>query len=200
MKLNELKPNEGSKRAVKRIGRGTASGQGKTAGKGQKGQKARSGYSRRFGFEGGQMPLQRRLPKRGFNNNAGFAFCLPDINWIGRIYLLTETRTVLHELCRIGTVQPVLIHQGSGNRSDPFRIDDAGRQTSSGKQSERRAFPFHLQNDHVLIHSLFKQRCFLRRTIDIQEDVHDLKTGLFDAADQIKCKLAVCTFSYWCDN
>lgn len=68
MKLNELKPSEGSKREVKRIGRGPASGQGKTAGKGQKGQKARSGYSRRFGFEGGQMPLQRRLPKRGFNN------------------------------------------------------------------------------------------------------------------------------------
>ena len=51
MKLNELKPSEGSKREVKRIGRGPASGQGKTAGKGQKGQKARSGYSRRFGFE-----------------------------------------------------------------------------------------------------------------------------------------------------
>lgn len=68
MKLNELKPSEGSKRSVKRIGRGPASGQGKTAGKGHKGQKARSGYSRRFGFEGGQMPLQRRLPKRGFNN------------------------------------------------------------------------------------------------------------------------------------
>lgn len=68
MKLNELKPSEGSKRDVKRVGRGPASGQGKTAGKGHKGQKARSGYSRRFGFEGGQMPLQRRLPKRGFNN------------------------------------------------------------------------------------------------------------------------------------
>lgn len=68
MKLHELSPAEGSKKAVKRIGRGTASGQGKTAGKGQKGQKSRSGYSRRFGFEGGQMPLQRRLPKRGFNN------------------------------------------------------------------------------------------------------------------------------------
>jgi len=68
MKLHELQPAEGSKRAVKRVGRGPASGQGKTAGKGHKGQKARSGYSRRFGFEGGQMPLQRRLPKRGFNN------------------------------------------------------------------------------------------------------------------------------------
>ena len=68
MKLHELSPAEGSKKAVKRIGRGPASGQGKTAGKGQKGAKSRSGYSRRPGFEGGQMPLQRRLPKRGFNN------------------------------------------------------------------------------------------------------------------------------------
>ena len=68
MQLHELKPAEGSKRDVKRIGRGPASGQGKTAGKGHKGQKARSGYSQRFGFEGDQMPLQRRIPKRGFNN------------------------------------------------------------------------------------------------------------------------------------
>lgn len=68
MKLHELAPAKGSKKAVKRIGRGTASGQGKTAGKGHKGQKARAGYSQRVGFEGGQMPLQRRLPKRGFNN------------------------------------------------------------------------------------------------------------------------------------
>lgn len=68
MKLHELSPAVGSKKAVRRIGRGPASGQGKTAGKGQKGQKSRSGYSRRPGFEGGQMPLQRRLPKRGFNN------------------------------------------------------------------------------------------------------------------------------------
>ncbi|MGN0530966.1 MAG: 50S ribosomal protein L15 [Eubacterium sp.] len=68
MKLHELSPAEGSKKAVKRIGRGAGSGQGKTAGKGHKGAKARSGYSRRPGFEGGQMPLQRRVPKRGFNN------------------------------------------------------------------------------------------------------------------------------------
>jgi large subunit ribosomal protein L15 len=68
MKLHELSPAEGSKKAVKRIGRGPASGQGKTAGKGHKGQKARAGRGMRAGFEGGQMPLQRRLPKRGFNN------------------------------------------------------------------------------------------------------------------------------------
>ena len=68
MKLHELSPADGSKRVVKRIGRGHGSGQGKTAGKGHKGQKARSGGGVRPGFEGGQMPLQRRIPKRGFNN------------------------------------------------------------------------------------------------------------------------------------
>ena len=68
MKLHELQPAHGSVKDVKRIGRGHGSGQGKTAGKGHKGQKARSGGSIRPGFEGGQMPLQRRIPKRGFNN------------------------------------------------------------------------------------------------------------------------------------
>lgn len=68
MKLHELTPAAGSKKDVKRIGRGAGSGQGKTAGKGHKGQKARAGRGMRPGFEGGQMPLQRRIPKRGFNN------------------------------------------------------------------------------------------------------------------------------------
>ncbi|MGN0171682.1 MAG: 50S ribosomal protein L15 [Acutalibacteraceae bacterium] len=68
MKLHELSPAPGSVREVKRIGRGHGSGQGKTAGKGHKGQKARAGRGMRPGFEGGQMPLQRRIPKRGFVN------------------------------------------------------------------------------------------------------------------------------------
>ncbi len=68
MKLHELSPAAGSKKEAKRIGRGHGSGQGKTAGKGHKGQKARAGRGMRPGFEGGQMPLQRRVPKRGFNN------------------------------------------------------------------------------------------------------------------------------------
>ncbi len=68
MKIHELKAVEGSTKEVKRIGRGHGSGNGKTAGKGHKGQKARAGRGQRFGFEGGQMPLQRRVPKRGFNN------------------------------------------------------------------------------------------------------------------------------------
>ena len=68
MKLENLSPAAGSTKEVKRIGRGHGSGNGKTAGKGHKGQKARAGHGQRPGFEGGQMPLQRRIPKRGFNN------------------------------------------------------------------------------------------------------------------------------------
>src|SRR5215203_1020247 len=70
MNLSNLKPRPGSKHRVKRLGCGESSGKGKTSGKGHKGQKARSGGSLRLGFEGGQMPLIRRLPKRGFNNAA----------------------------------------------------------------------------------------------------------------------------------
>ena len=68
MKLHELSPAKGSKKARKRVGRGPGSGLGKTAGRGHKGQRSHSGYSQRLGFEGGQMPLIRRVPKRGFTN------------------------------------------------------------------------------------------------------------------------------------
>ena len=68
MKLNELKYTDGSKFSAKRVGRGTSSGMGKTSGRGQKGQNSRSGGGVRLGFEGGQNPLFRRIPKRGFNN------------------------------------------------------------------------------------------------------------------------------------
>ena len=69
MKLENLSVVEGSRKLRNRVGRGTSSGNGKTSGKGHKGQKARSGYSRKAGFEGGQLPLYRRLPKRGFSNS-----------------------------------------------------------------------------------------------------------------------------------
>ena len=68
MKLNELKPAKGSVKKKQRLGRGEASGNGGTAGRGHKGAKSRSGYSKKIGFEGGQMPLQRRVPKFGFTN------------------------------------------------------------------------------------------------------------------------------------
>ena len=69
MELNNLKPAEGAKKARRRVGRGIGSGLGKTAGRGHKGQKSRSGGYHKVGFEGGQMPLQRRLPKRGFKSH-----------------------------------------------------------------------------------------------------------------------------------
>lgn len=77
MRLHDLKPRPNSKHRRKRLGCGESSGHGKTSGKGHKGQKARSGGSIRLGFEGGQMPLIRRVPKRGFNNNAFKRFLAP---------------------------------------------------------------------------------------------------------------------------
>ena len=79
MKLHELSPAAGSTKEAKRIGRGHGSGNGKTAGKGHKGQKARSGSGMRAGFEGGQMPLQRRVPKRGFNNIFATKFAIVNV-------------------------------------------------------------------------------------------------------------------------
>ena len=68
MKLHTIYPNDGATKTRKRVGRGTGSGIGKTSGRGENGQKSRSGYSRKAGFEGGQLPLYRRIPKRGFSN------------------------------------------------------------------------------------------------------------------------------------
>ena len=84
MKLNDLSPAEGSRKNRKRVGRGPGSGHGKTSCKGHKGQKARSGASIRPGFEGGQMPLQRRLPKRGFTNHFKKIYDLININDLNR--------------------------------------------------------------------------------------------------------------------
>jgi len=86
MKLHELKPNPGARRGAKRVGRGPASGHGKTSGRGHKGQNARAGGGVRRGFEGGQMPLQRRLPKRGFTN----------------IYNVKKETTVAVNVCDLG--------------------------------------------------------------------------------------------------
>lgn len=80
MKLQELRPAEGSTQSVKRVGRGTGSGLGKTSGKGHKGAKARSGGGKRPGFEGGQMPLTRRIPKRGFTNIFGKEYAIVNVS------------------------------------------------------------------------------------------------------------------------
>jgi large subunit ribosomal protein L15 len=85
MKLNELSPAEGAHRSRHRVGRGVGSGWGKTAGRGHKGQKARSGGFHKVGFEGGQMPLHRRLPKRGFNSMSRDAIAEVRLSDLGRL-------------------------------------------------------------------------------------------------------------------
>ena len=84
MKIHELTPALDSNKAVKRIGRGHGSGNGKTAGKGHKGQNARSGGGVRIGFEGGQMPLARRIPKRGFNNIFAAKYAIVNVSDLNR--------------------------------------------------------------------------------------------------------------------
>ncbi|MCF8024047.1 MAG: 50S ribosomal protein L15 [Desulfobacteraceae bacterium] len=84
MRLHELSPEKGAKKSKKRVGRGVASGQGKTAGRGTKGLNARSGGGVRPGYEGGQMPLQRRLPKRGFRNLFKKEFSIVNIRDLNR--------------------------------------------------------------------------------------------------------------------
>lgn len=98
MKLHELKPAEGSKHTRKRLGRGIGSGTGKTAGKGHKGQNARSGGGVRPGFEGGQTPLLKRIPKRGFNN-ARFATVYAEIN-VSKLELFEAGTVVTPDLLK----------------------------------------------------------------------------------------------------
>jgi large subunit ribosomal protein L15 len=86
MELSTLRPAPGAKRPRKRVGRGPGSGNGKTAGRGHKGQKSRSGYSRRYGFEGGQMPLVRRIPKRGFTNIFRVEFQIVNLRDLERVF------------------------------------------------------------------------------------------------------------------
>ena len=97
MKIHELTPAADSNRPVKRVGRGHGSGSGKTAGKGHKGQNARSGGGVRIGFEGGQMPLARRIPKRGFHNR--FATRYATVN-VGDLNKFVEGTVVTEELLR----------------------------------------------------------------------------------------------------
>lgn len=97
MRLNELSPEKGQRKNRKRVGRGVASGSGKTAGRGSKGQNARSGGGVRPGYEGGQMPIHRRLPKRGFKNPFKKVFAIVNIQDLNRF----EAETVVDEIAFI---------------------------------------------------------------------------------------------------
>lgn len=86
MDLSNLQPPDGSKRTRKRVGRGQGSGNGKTAGRGHKGAKSRSGFKRKRGFEGGQMPLHRRVPKRGFTNVFRVEYAVVNVDRIAAVF------------------------------------------------------------------------------------------------------------------
>ena len=138
--LNNLKPAEGSTHKKKRVGRGPGSGLGKTAGRGHKGQKSRSGYSSKIGFEGGQMPLQRRLPKRGFTNifkkkwlEISLAKLEENFNAGDEI-----TPAILHERGLIKKAKHDLVILGTGDITKALKIS-AHRFTKSAKDKIEKA-------------------------------------------------------------
>ncbi|MGB0717703.1 MAG: 50S ribosomal protein L15 [Alphaproteobacteria bacterium] len=143
MKLNEIRDNEGSRKAKKRIGRGVGSGTGKTSGKGHKGAKARSGVSVN-GFEGGQMPLHRRLPKRGFNNIFRKSFA--EIS-LGRIQAAIDekkldtanpiTAKVIQEAGLIRRVKDGVRILGSGKLTAKVNVSVAGATKSATTAIEK---------------------------------------------------------------
>ncbi|HZH35026.1 MAG TPA: 50S ribosomal protein L15 [Pyrinomonadaceae bacterium] len=140
LSLNNLRPAEGSTHKKKRLGRGPGSGLGKTAGRGHKGQKSRSGYSQKIGFEGGQMPLHRRLPKRGFTN-------IFKKQWIEISLAKIEaafdadveiTPALLHERGLIKKAKHDLVVLGTGELTKALKIS-AHRFTKSAREKIERA-------------------------------------------------------------
>jgi large subunit ribosomal protein L15 len=120
MKLHELSPARGSKHSRKRVGRGPGSGLGKTAGRGEKGQKSRKGFSQRPGFEGGQMPLIRRVPKRGFTNIWRTEYAVINVGDLAELDGDINPETLVQRgLVRSGRPVKVL---GEGEVGKPLRV------------------------------------------------------------------------------
>jgi large subunit ribosomal protein L15 len=138
--LNSIRPAKGSTHKKKRVGRGPGSGLGKTAGRGEKGQKSRSGYSAKIGFEGGQMPLHRRLPKRGFTNIFKKKWLEVSLAALDRAFEADAeiTPEVLHERGIIKKAKHVVVVLGNGELSKALRIS-AHRFTKSAKEKIERA-------------------------------------------------------------
>src|ERR1043166_418583 len=140
LSLNNLKPTKGSVHKKKRVGRGPGSGLGKTAGRGAKGQKSRSGYSAKIGFEGGQMPLHRRLPKRGFTNIFKKRWLEVSLEALDRSFNENEETTpeLLHESGLIKKAKHDVVVLGNGELSKPLRIS-AHRFTKSAREKIEKA-------------------------------------------------------------
>ena len=138
--LNTLKPAKGSTHKKKRVGRGPGSGLGKTAGRGEKGQKSRSGYSRKIGFEGGQMPLHRRLPKRGFTNIFKKRWLEISLASLEQHFEADAeiTPEVLHDRGLIKKAKYDVVVLGNGDISKPLRVS-AHRFTKSAREKIEKA-------------------------------------------------------------
>jgi len=138
--LNSLRPAKGSTHKKKRVGRGPGSGLGKTAGRGEKGQKSRSGYSRKIGFEGGQMPLHRRLPKRGFTNIFKKQWLEVSLAALDKHFNADEeiNPEVLHSRGIIKKAQHDVVVLGNGEVSKPLRVS-AHRFTKSAREKIEKA-------------------------------------------------------------
>jgi large subunit ribosomal protein L15 len=140
LSLNNLRPAKGSTHKKKRLGRGPGTGLGKTAGRGEKGQKSRSGYSSKIGFEGGQMPLHRRLPKRGFTNIFKKRWLEVSLAALDRNFdANTEiTPEVLHKRGIIKKAKHDIVVLGNGDISKALKIS-AHRFTKSAKEKIEKA-------------------------------------------------------------
>ena len=139
MKMHELAPALGSTKESKRIGRGHGSGQGKTAGKGHKGQHARAGRGIRIGFEGGQMPLFRRIPKRGFNNRNSKVYTEVTLAMLERLENGTEvTAESLIELGLIKKVNDGIVILGNGELTKKLNVK-AARVTKTAEEKIKAA-------------------------------------------------------------
>ncbi|MDQ0228313.1 50S ribosomal protein L15 [Metabacillus niabensis] len=135
MKLHELKPAEGSRKTRNRVGRGTGSGNGKTAGKGHKGQNARSGGGVRPGFEGGQTPLFRRLPKRGFTNINRKDYAIVNLETLNRFEEGTEvTPELLLETGIVSNVKSGVKILGNGQLEKKLTVK-ANKFSASAKEA-----------------------------------------------------------------
>ena len=138
--LNSLRPAKGSTHKKKRVGRGPGSGMGKTAARGEKGQKSRSGYSRKIGFEGGQMPLHRRLPKRGFTNIFKKRWLEVSLASLELHFEANDevTPEVLHTRGLIKKAKYDVVVLGNGEVSKPLKVS-AHRFTKSAKEKIEKA-------------------------------------------------------------
>ena len=138
--LNSLRPAKGSTHKKKRVGRGPGSGLGKTAGRGEKGQKSRSGDSAKIGFEGGQMPLHRRLPKRGFTNIFRKRWLEVSLAALNRHFEANEevTPQVLHDRGIIKKAKHDVVVLGNGELSKALRVS-AHRFTKSAREKIEKA-------------------------------------------------------------